>query len=180
MAFLEPATERRRAMLAALCPRLVRLTLRRGAVWGLGRPLAAVALLTDGAPGTWDYVRAGFAGFALRAPRRLPRLLANDKVLSALHGAAVAGPHRYLVMLAVADGQRGRGLGSLLLTAVLDQTQWPTYLETANPRNVPLYERLGFRVTGTAPLDEATRVVGMLRQSPSAAANAGGSVRKTP
>ena len=57
-------------------------------------------------------------------------------------------PHYYLEWLGVDPQYQGQGLGSALLKTVLqkaDQETIPTYLETAQPRNLPLYQRLGFR-----------------------------------
>jgi predicted N-acetyltransferase YhbS len=51
--------------------------------------------------------------------------------------------------VAVAPGWQGRGIGSALVEFGLEQTResnTPVILETGTPRNVPLYERLGFHV----------------------------------
>jgi GNAT superfamily N-acetyltransferase len=58
-------------------------------------------------------------------------------------------PHYYLFVLGVEPSLQGKGVGSALLGPVLarcDAEGMPAYLETANPRNLPLYERHGFRV----------------------------------
>jgi ribosomal protein S18 acetylase RimI-like enzyme len=60
-------------------------------------------------------------------------------------------PHWYLPFLGVDPGAQGRGLGSTLLAqalALVDAEHMPAYLESTNPRNLPLYERFGFRVVG--------------------------------
>lgn len=47
-------------------------------------------------------------------------------------------------------GLQGRGVGSLLLRETLaewDRERMPAYLECSNEKNLPLYERHGFRVT---------------------------------
>ncbi len=64
-------------------------------------------------------------------------------------------PHWYLSVLAVWPDRRGQGAGSSLLAACLrhvDSLGLPAYLESTNPKNVPLYERHGFVVTGEYPL----------------------------
>lgn len=56
-------------------------------------------------------------------------------------------PHFYLFVIGAA--RRGGGLGSTLLRKVLDQCDRQglgAYLESSNARNLPLYERHGFRV----------------------------------
>jgi GNAT superfamily N-acetyltransferase len=60
--------------------------------------------------------------------------------------------HDYLMLIAVAPGLTGRGLGTALLTTALDRldrVSRPAYLEASSSRSRALYERLGFRPTGT-------------------------------
>lgn len=57
-----------------------------------------------------------------------------------------AEPHWYLAELGAAP--QGRGSGSALLEHRLGKIDSPAYLESTNERNVPLYERFGFRVIG--------------------------------
>jgi GNAT superfamily N-acetyltransferase len=60
-------------------------------------------------------------------------------------------PHWYLAVLGTDPPAQGRGLGSALLMSRLsrcDDRRFPVYLESSKERNVPYYERFGFRVTG--------------------------------
>ena len=64
--------------------------------------------------------------------------------------------------------RQGRGLGSQLLKHTLvavDKDRLPAFLETANPRNVPLYERHGFDVIGVAETKTAPKVFFMQREA---------------
>ncbi len=76
-------------------------------------------------------------------------------------------PHFYLFAVGVAPRARGKGLGGALLREGLkraDQEGALAYLENSNPKNTPLYERLGFRVTAPLPLPEgAPPLLSMLR-----------------
>jgi ribosomal protein S18 acetylase RimI-like enzyme len=59
-------------------------------------------------------------------------------------------PAFHLFYLAVLPEARGQGIGSALLQPVLqrcDAEGIPAYLENSNSRNLPLYERNGFKVT---------------------------------
>ena len=59
-------------------------------------------------------------------------------------------PHYYLAVVGVEPELQGQGIGSTLLRPVLDlcdRTGAPAYLENTKEANLPLYERLGFRVT---------------------------------
>jgi GNAT superfamily N-acetyltransferase len=63
--------------------------------------------------------------------------------------------HAYLWMIGVAPERQGEGLGSALITSVLDRCDregLPAYLEASNARSRKLYERLGFAVVDR-PLD---------------------------
>ncbi|MXP21228.1 GNAT family N-acetyltransferase [Gordonia sp. HNM0687] len=59
-------------------------------------------------------------------------------------------PHWYLGQVGAAE--RGRGIGTALLESRLAQIDGPAYLESSNVRNIPLYERFGFEVTGEIAL----------------------------
>ncbi|MFD7911315.1 GNAT family N-acetyltransferase [Streptomyces sp. NPDC059752] len=64
-----------------------------------------------------------------------------------------AEEHEYLVMIAVAPGRQGQGLGSELIRPVLercDREGVPAYLEASSERSKGLYERLGWEFTGEA------------------------------
>ncbi|MFJ3926887.1 GNAT family N-acetyltransferase [Streptomyces sp. NPDC090022] len=64
-----------------------------------------------------------------------------------------AEEHEYLLMIAVAPGRQGEGLGTELMRPVLeacDRDGVPAYLEASSERSMRLYERLGWEFTGTA------------------------------
>jgi ribosomal protein S18 acetylase RimI-like enzyme len=61
--------------------------------------------------------------------------------------AAPAEPHWNLQVLGIRREAQGQGLGSQLLQPVLsraDRDGVPCYLETADPANLPFYQRFGF------------------------------------
>ncbi len=85
-----------------------------------------------------------------------------------MHKAAIAAPHYYLFALGVRPSNQGRGGGGLLVGAMLDRIDeegLPTYLETQDPHNVALYQRLGFQGVAEAafPGLGGLRNWGMLR-----------------
>ncbi len=60
-------------------------------------------------------------------------------------------PHWYLPLIGVDPSQQGKGIGSALMKHALetiDRDHLPAYLESSNPKNISLYERHGFEVTG--------------------------------
>ena len=76
-------------------------------------------------------------------------------------------PCWYLPLIGVDPTSQGRGYGSALLRYALehvDRTGAPAYLESSNPRNVPLYERHGFEVLGSIQAGSSPTVAPMLRR----------------
>lgn len=58
-------------------------------------------------------------------------------------------PHFYLFVLGTSSAHQGTGVGSTMMREVLDRCDRQglgAYLESSNIRNVPFYERHGFRV----------------------------------
>lgn len=75
-------------------------------------------------------------------------------------------PHWYLPAIGVDPMRQGLGLGSALLARSLarcDRDHAAAYLEATNPRNVPLYERFGFKVVGRLQAGSSPAIVTMKR-----------------
>ena len=136
--------------------------------------------LTDGVA----YVTDGFAGAALWLP---PGVEPDETSLMAHIEASTGGmdqsallemfeemgsyhpkePHWYLSMIGVDPQAQGKGIGAKLMrysVARCDQERALAYLETANPRNIPLYERFGFEVMEPFQIGAAPKVTPMLRR----------------
>jgi ribosomal protein S18 acetylase RimI-like enzyme len=76
-------------------------------------------------------------------------------------------PHWYLPMLGVDPSQQGKGFGSALLQHALIQCDRDTklaYLESSNPKNIPIYERHGFELLGTIQVGTSPSIFPMLRR----------------
>lgn len=77
-------------------------------------------------------------------------------------------PHWYLPMIGVETHMQGRGIGASLMQhalAVCDEEGLPAYLESSNPRNVPMYERFGFEVIGTIQAGSSPPMYPMYRNA---------------
>lgn len=75
-------------------------------------------------------------------------------------------PHWYLPLIGADPAHQGKGLGAALLEhalAVCDGDGKLAYLESSNPRNVPLYERHGFELLGTIQVGSSPPIFPMLR-----------------
>jgi GNAT superfamily N-acetyltransferase len=126
--------------------------LRQGKPCYLTGDASAAALWA--APGAWAMplsqviLEAAPNGLAFR--HRLLRALRTQLQIERLH-AAQSVPHWYLGYLGTRRDRQGEGLGTQMLREVLgglDTNGVPAYLESSNERNLPLYERSGFRVVG--------------------------------
>ncbi|PQA87456.1 GNAT family N-acetyltransferase [Hyphococcus luteus] len=83
-------------------------------------------------------------------------------------------PHYYLFAVGVTPGAQGQGLGGALLREGLkraDEEGAIAYLENSNPKNTPLYERLGFRVTAPLPLPAGAPPLLSMRRAPQGASS---------
>jgi len=103
------------------------------------------------APGTW---RPPLGRALVELPALLLRLGSRFAVASATYGAMVRvhpeRPHWYLSGIGTDPPAQGSGVGGELMRSRLvrcDATGLPAYLESSKQRNVPFYERHGFRVT---------------------------------
>jgi ribosomal protein S18 acetylase RimI-like enzyme len=119
----------------------------QGLAWRADGGSALWALPDQWRESPWDDLRLAAASLP-GVWRRAPLVGRGMLALEARHPEE---PHLYLAVIGVRPEVQGRGLGSALLRPGLsyaDEHGLPAYLESSNIRNVPLYERHGFRVTG--------------------------------
>ena len=104
-------------------------------------------------------------GFGLRGFRLL---VAYDDVARRLHHQYAPEPHWYLSVVAVEPSQQGRGIGSALISPMLeraDAERKACWLDTHQEQNVRLYKRHGFEVAEQSqPKGHPIPVYGMLRR----------------
>lgn len=121
--------------------------------WGVldGNRLAAVAQI----------IRPGAASILSVDLLLAARMVSRVGVAPALRGARLLRglstcfpdtPHVYLRCVGVAPEAQGRGFGGTLIRAAIELSESDPYsrgvaLDTQKIRNLPLYERFGFRVT---------------------------------
>src|SRR5262245_23347777 len=129
-------------------------------------------------------LRVGAAGAALWLP---PGTAPDEAALDALMertadaGTAVDGPelmrqmasyhpeepHWFLPLLGVDPAHQNQGVGSALLRYVTDRCDRDgtlAYLDSSNPRNIPLYQRHGFEILGRAQSGNSPVITPMLRR----------------
>jgi ribosomal protein S18 acetylase RimI-like enzyme len=76
-------------------------------------------------------------------------------------------PHWYLPFIGIDPSQQGKGYGGALMKHALipcDRDHALAYLESSNPKNIPLYERHGFELLGTIQVGASPPIFPMLRK----------------
>jgi ribosomal protein S18 acetylase RimI-like enzyme len=117
-------------------------------------------------PGIHPDAEALAALTAEHAPKE--RQADMDRVFAQMDAFHPSEPCWYLPLIGVDPACQGRGLGSALLRFALercDREAAPAYLESSNPRNVPLYQRHGFEIIGEIQAGTSPTVVPMLRRA---------------
>jgi GNAT superfamily N-acetyltransferase len=77
------------------------------------------------------------------------RLMYFVSVAERFHKTTAPEPHLYLQFLGVEPQRQGNGLGSALIRPMVERADahgMRCYLETFQPRNVPLYKKHGFEI----------------------------------
>ena len=102
------------------------------------------------------------------AEENVPTSIRGDvyKIMERMAQFHPGEPHWYLPMIGVDPTEQGKGYGSALLNYALRQCDRDgrlAYLESSNPRNIPLYQRHGFRVIGEIQAGSSPTMVAMLR-----------------
>lgn len=76
-------------------------------------------------------------------------------------------PHWYLPFIGVDPQRQGKGYGAALMQRSLipcDRDRVLAYLESSNPKNIPLYERHGFELLGKIQVGNSPPIFPMLRK----------------
>jgi GNAT superfamily N-acetyltransferase len=144
----------RAELVPALFVANVRHACRYGEAWASGPApgeIRGVIYWVDRPEPELSETEAAEIGFAELGERWGPIL----EKLSAMENAAIgplveiSPPWRYLAVVGVDPEHQGHGYGSVLVTKVVSDARaagLPVGLATDGARNVPLYERCGFRV----------------------------------
>jgi GNAT superfamily N-acetyltransferase len=139
--------------------------LARGRIW-MSEDLPGVALTTPPEMWRlpWSVQLAHGVGFTRAFGLRLPWAAA---LLQRMERRHLREPHHYVAYVGVAPAGQGRGLGTRLLRPTLERCDAegaPAYLEATAPRNVALYERLGFVATDEVRLGDSPPLTLMVRR----------------
>jgi ribosomal protein S18 acetylase RimI-like enzyme len=118
-------------------------------------------------PGQWRMTLGQIARSTPGSIRALgTRMVAAVRVLTTVERLHPREEHWYLAVLGTDPDHQGKGIGSALMTPVLDRCDEQgvgAYLESSNPTNVPFYRRHGFEVTREIELPGGPTVYPMWR-----------------
>ena len=136
--------------------------LEQGTAWLADDGAAAALWLPPGVTSDRDAMMAVIG--ELGREEKMPVLGEVGDVMAAYHPEE---PHWYLAMIGVDPARQGRGYGSAILKESVrrcDEDGVIAYLESSNPKNVPLYERYGFEVMGFVQPGDFPGIYPMIRQ----------------
>jgi GNAT superfamily N-acetyltransferase len=138
--------------------------LERGMVWEAGEATGAAVLIPPDKTDVWDeaQLRSGMRAVAEDENR-------YDAFWQWVESKIPAQPLWHLDSVGVEPAMQGRGIGSALIEFALALPgirEGGVFLETGTARNVPLYERFGFRVVESANAPDGGPRVWFMRRDP--------------
>ncbi|CAN8072142.1 unnamed protein product [Agarophyton chilense] len=97
------------------------------------------------------------------------RAFSLASAMKAVEDAHPKEPHMHLFMIGTHQHNRGKGLGSIVISKMLaecDRERLPAYLESSNERNLSFYRRHGFELLSKVPglAQDCPAVFGMWRE----------------
>jgi GNAT superfamily N-acetyltransferase len=145
---------RRHAYIRRVCRGVLSIVARRGGpIWHVARDGDIAGVLAGLDPEQWPppqlpSLAAQALGPVLAGPRVLWRSLRAD---ACMHEGHPGDAHFFVWVLTVAPAAQRSGVGGALLGQVFERAAElgvPTYLDTANPANLPYYGSHGFEMIG--------------------------------
>jgi GNAT superfamily N-acetyltransferase len=149
---------RRHTYIRRVCRGVLGVVRKRGGrIWQVQRDGRVAGVCATLEPGMWPppalpSLAAQALGPILAGPTVLARSLRGD---TAMHAGHPDEEHFFVWMLTVAPSAQRSGVGHALLDTALARAAElgvATYLDTANPDNLPYYGSFGFRPTGETRL----------------------------
>jgi ribosomal protein S18 acetylase RimI-like enzyme len=109
----------------------------------------------------WMFIRAGGLSLIWTVRKDILKIMKEyGDYSSKIHHKNVVIPHWYLFSIGVGKEYQGKGFAGKMLTPVLnyfDQSGYPCYLETHNPKNIKFYENYGFKVVEVGILPDSEK-----------------------
>jgi ribosomal protein S18 acetylase RimI-like enzyme len=135
-----------------------RYAIRNGEAFAIDESGVALWLLpgrTDMTPGRM--LGAGMLSFPITLGARDARSFRKFvRHTARVHRQAMPHLHYYLFAIGVRPDERGKGVGTSLIRHLRERAtaqRLPIYLETQSPKNMLLYQKLGFTVANDEPIE---------------------------
>ncbi|MFC1912806.1 GNAT family N-acetyltransferase [Chloroflexota bacterium] len=168
-----PDTSQRDKLLPRLIEYWIRHDLYYGEVYATSTGMEGIAawLPSERADRTlWRRLRTGSLFIDFTLGRELKeKIKISHNVCAGLHDRYISSPHYYLEFIAVDPDFQGKGYASRLLRGMLpglDSKRLPSYLETNNEKNIPLYQHFGYKLLEYTTIPKTNvRNYAMLRDS---------------
>ncbi|MBA2598368.1 MAG: GNAT family N-acetyltransferase [Chloroflexia bacterium] len=152
--YILPDAQQRASGVAPMMTMFLRIGLAHGEVWVTPPPITGVACWlapAHPAPTQEDRDAAGWREVAdVWGSAAVARYQAFVADMGGVVGSLAPEPHWHLAWLGVEPGHQGQSIGSTLvrqMTTHADAKGIACWLFTFAPRNVPIYEHIGFQVT---------------------------------
>ncbi|MGA9398392.1 MAG: GNAT family N-acetyltransferase [Anaerolineaceae bacterium] len=164
--------KRRVEQLFFLMALTLRYSVRYGEVYATQGMEGVAAWIPPDSPreSNWRMLQVGALGALWRiGPRAIKAYLVVMRLTDKLHERFAPEPHWYLSQLGVEPNLQGQGFGQRLLAPTLeriDHAQAAVYLETLNPKAIPFYNKLGFKVCEEVSLPEDGPLIWSMRRDP--------------
>ena len=149
--YAAPDLIRRRHLLSWYARTGLALGFTRGEIFANSRLAGVAVWLRPGSTDLtlWAMLQTGILPPFQAGPAALWRFVKAMIHFSRVHRQYITEPHWYLFILTVAPAHQGQGLGGRLIQPILDRADaalLPCYLDTANPKAIPFYQKHGFKV----------------------------------
>ena len=152
--YVLPDAQQRASGVPMMMEMFLRIGLAHGEVWVTPPPIRGVASWLSPAHPTITAEEREAAGWqevaAALGREAVDRFQAFINDRDGAVGSLAPEPHWHLTWLGVEPGHQGQGIGSTLVRQMTTRAEaegMACWLFTFAPRNVPIYERLGFHVT---------------------------------
>ena len=162
--------ERLHPYIRRVCAGVLNVIHRRGGrIWHVERDGAVAGVCATLDPGMWpppqiSSLAAQALGPILGGPSVFVRSIRGD---TCMHEGHPEHEHFFVWMLGVSPPAQRTGVGHALLNTALERAaelNVPTYLDTANPANLPYYGSFGFEQVGETRLPRGAPLWFMYRE----------------
>jgi ribosomal protein S18 acetylase RimI-like enzyme len=170
--YVIPCEEKRARNLFWLMRKVIQYSRRYGRVYITSASEGVICWLPPGRTKITmgGIIRTGLFTIALRfGVSSYRRFDDNLSYTDQVHNRHASNPHWYLWAIGVDPSHQGKGVGGKLLMPILSLSSTdgtPCYLETHNEKNIPFYEKHGFKIVNEGRIPKHGLQVWSMRRDP--------------